>query len=186
MVGTRPQIVLKAAITIRDDNGVIVTTKEAPGGCAVILNSTSGEAVSLKNDEETAAGDAFKRCCKLFGMATEQLRSLRGNKNANSVGDAEAIPTELYRVTLRSDFSRLGKSDGYSANVTIADSDEAMELVVWKAAQEKIEETVPFDRFLQLYIKGKSLNLYGKKATFTPKNGPAKIQLHMVEPYKGE
>lgn len=187
MVGTRPQIILKAAITIRDDNGVVVTTKEAPGGCAVILNSTSGEAVSLKNDEETAAGDAFKRCCKLFGMATEQLKNLRGNKKSESTVDrTEATPTEFYRITLTSNFARLGKSDGYSASVTVEGSDENMELVIWKAAQEKIAEKIPFETFLQKYIKGKTFSLYGKKADFIPKNGPAKVQLHMVEPYCGE
>lgn len=185
-VGSRPQIMLKAAITLKDDNGNIVVTKESPGGCAVIFANTSGEAVSLKNDEESAAGDAFKRCCKMFGMATKQLKDLRDNKKETSLSrsDEAAIPTELYRVTIKEKFSKMGKSDGYSAKVAL-ENGTVTTLVIWKNAQEKIAEKISFEKFLECYLPGKSFSLYGKRTTFTSRNGQRQEQLVMESPYCG-
>lgn len=183
-VGSRPQVMLKAAIAIRDDNGDIVVIKESPGGCPVILSSSSGEAVSVRNDEESAASDAFKRCCKLLGMAGKQLKELRKGMGGSSARDGEVRPTEYYKVVIRENFKKLGK-DGYAASVAI-DGGEVTKLVIWKEAQDKIEETIPMDEFLRLGVPGKSFCLYGRKSTFTPKGGNPQNQLIMEAPYRGE
>ena len=83
VVGTRPQVLLKVSVTIRDDDGNVVVTKESPGGTAVIVSNTTGEPDSVKNDAESAASDGFKRCCKLLGMATKQLKERRGTAHEN-------------------------------------------------------------------------------------------------------
>ena len=185
-VGSRPQVMLKVAITIKDDKGSVVVTKEAPGGCAVILSNNTGEVVSLKNDEESASGDGFKRCCKLLGMATKQLKELRDNKKESTLvqSNEASLPTELYGVTIKERFSKMGKSDGYSAKVSL-ENGTVTTLVIWKSAQEKIAEKIPFERFLECYIPGKSFSLYGKQTTFSGRSGRVQDQLVMDSPYCG-
>jgi len=188
VVGTRPQVILKTAITLRDDNGNVVVTKESPGGSAIILVNETGEAVSVKNDEENAAHDAFKRCCKLFGMGTKQLKEMRSSKksgNATEKEGATSAPTELYRVIIKEKFKTLGnKKNAYAAMVTI-EKDGDYKLVIWSDAVKKIEETLPMEDFLRIGVPGKSFCLYGKKQVFTGNNGKSENQLVMTAPYCG-
>lgn len=183
VVGTRPQVLLKVSITIRDDDGNVVVTKESPGGTAVIVSNTTGEPDSVKNDAESAASDGFKRCCKLLGMAGKQLKQKRGSSGENSGMTAEVTtePTALYRITLQEKFTKLGK-DGYSAMVKVEGGGDT-KLIIWKDAQDKISEKIPFDKFLQCYVPGKSFSLYGQKGTFTGKNNVTTEQIVMVAPY---
>ena len=185
-VGTRPQVLLKVTITIKDDEGNIVAKKESPGGVSVIMDSNSKEAVSVKNDTESAAHDAFKRCCKLFGIGERQLKSIRGNQKKGSSKNMEqtmASPKELYRVTVNEKFKPIGK-DGYTTMVTTEDG-ESLKLIIWKEAQEKISEKLSMEKFLQCYIPGKSFRLYGRKKLFSGNNMQQK-QLIMDAPFCGE
>ena len=184
-VGTRPQVLLRVSVTIRDDSGNVFVTKESPGGAAVIISNTTNEADSVKNDAESAAQDGFKRCCKLLGMAGKQLKEMRGSGSGTIPGSASSeTPTELFKVTLLEEFQSLGK-DGYAAQVVLEGGEE-IKLVIWKDAQDKIEETLPMDDFLRLSKRGKQFCLYGKRNTFTPKKGRPQNQLIMESPFRSE
>ena len=189
LVGTRPQVLLKASISIRDDDGNVVVSKESPGGCPVIVDSANGEAVSVKNDAETAAHDAFKRCCKLLGIGDKQLKQLRDEKRKvgdshKDTGQAKAAPAELFRITVKGQFEKLGR-DGYAAMVAVEGGEDS-KLVIWKDAQERIQEKIPMDKFLRLYVPGKSFSVYARRNTFAGNNAKPQRQLVMVAPYCGD
>lgn len=187
MIGTRPHISLSGSITIRDDEGNSVVTKSSCGGSQVIFSNKADEAVSFKNDLDSATADVFKRCCKRLGIAEAQLKQLRGTDKNNSkkqdVNPAETI--KLFRITLDEAFSSIGK-DGYGAMVHIEGEKDARKLIIWKAAQEKIERYIPIDKFLQYYTAGKEFSVYGYESVFKPRSGKEQLQLIMDAPFHNE
>jgi hypothetical protein len=186
IIGSRPHISLSGSITIRDDNGNIVTTKAACGGTQVIMSNKENEAVLFKNDLESAAADVFKRCCKSLGMAEAQLKQLRGSKGSNE-HNTEADPTEpiaYYRVKLRETFASVGKT-GYGAMVEIEGEDEPRKLMIWKSGQQEIEKHMPMANFIQMFTAGKVFCLYGTKTVFRKKNQSVELQLNFERPYTG-
>lgn len=186
VIGTRPHVSLKGSLTIRDDMGNIVTSKHAPGGAPIVVSNTTQEAVAFKNDQETAASDAFKRCCKLLGMAGSQLKEMNHSGNRNAKSDfPTSEPQMLYRITLKEKFQTIGK-DGYCAMVSVEGEENQFKLIVWKNAQEKIEEKIPMVDFVKKYGPGKTFSVYGTKSVFSQKSGKKEEQLIMDAPYYRE
>lgn len=186
VVGTKPHISLSGKITIKDDEGNVVTKKSSCGGSQVIMSNTSNEPVLLKNDLESASSDVFKRCCKGFGMGNAQLKELRkkGKDQKEFVGINPEEPIALYRVTLREAFSSVGKK-GYGAMVDIEGESEPHKLMIWQNGKEEIEKHISFSKFIQFYGVGKSFSLYGYKYVFHKKNNQEELQLVLERPFTG-
>lgn len=185
IVGTRPHISLTGSITIRDDNGNVVTTKAACGGAQVIMSSESKEAVIFKNDCDTAAEDVFKRCCKSLGIAEAQIKQLRpASTPAKQNVPDPSEPVSLFRVKLKESFSSLG-SAGYGAMVEVQGEQEPRKLVIWKEGQQAIEKFIPMAEFIKAYKAGKEFSLYGYRSTFKGTKGE-QLQLVLNRPFRGE
>lgn len=186
IVGTKPHISLSGTITIRDDDGNVVTQKSACGGCPVIMKNADNEAAAYKNDLESATQDVFKRCCKRLGIAEAQLKQLRreGKGSSEDIG-GNAQTVSLYRVKLRESFSSLGKN-GYSAMVDVEGEDEPRKLVIWQSAIVEIEKYIPIAKFINCYKANMEFSLYGTLNVWKPKNGSSELQLVMEKPYVNE
>lgn len=189
VVGTKPHISLSGTITIRDDDGNVVTSKSACGGCSVIMKKADNEAATYKNDLESATVDVFKRCCKKLGIAEAQLKRLRreGKGSNNISGNMEPATVSLYRVKLRESFSTLGKNNsGYSAMVDVEGEKEPRKLVLWSSAIDEIEKHIPIAKFINNYKANMEFSLYGTLNVWNRNNGQNELQLIMDRPYINE
>lgn len=153
--GTQENIILIGTLTIKNDNGEVVTSKSCAGGCSIIYPTNSTTPTKVSNNAESASIDAFKRCAKMLGVGSDQLREMRKNKsNAHD---------KQYTVKFTSSFST-NTTGGYFANVKVNNEDRV--LVIWKDVQAIIEKTVPMSNFIKLYTPGKTLTVYGKLKTY--------------------
>ena len=175
-------------ITVRDDNGEVVTVKSGVGGADVILKKEDGIPVKPANDSKTAQKDAFKSCCRMLGVGDSQIREKRKEKkqqqrqkNSSSSGSAESV--QLYELTITGTFKSI--KNGFKAPAVIRETGESVQLVLWQNAIEEIEKYLPIAKFIDAY-KNRDLAVYGMRSTFQLKNGGKEEQLVMVRPRCGK
>lgn len=165
-VGTRDHVVLTGTLTIKDDAGVAVASRSSGGGTNIIVAKVTGEATAVKNDAAIASGDVFKRCCRLFGVGDEQMRSIRngGGKRNISANSYEEPDVTMYQVKIKQNFSQFSK--GYKTVVDVEGNGE-LELVIWdSSAKKEIEKHLPIAKFIKLYKPGNTLKLFGYENEF--------------------
>lgn len=184
LVGTRPHIALSGCLSIKDDDGNVVTKKSACGGTQIIMINDSGEAASLKNDLDSAASDVFKRCCKKLGIGEKQLRQLRGSNNQkDSNFSKETHELSLFKIKFKEKFSALGKN-GYAAKVEHEGAE--YKLVIWSNAVPLIEKHYPINEFMDKCKPGITISFYGYKDVFVSRNGNKENQIVFEKPFSGE
>lgn len=184
-IGSRQHIALKGSLIIRDDDGNVFCVKDATGCVPVIIVKETQEAAAAKNDFESAASDAFKRCCKLLGIGRRQLKEERkkGKKSSSERSTASNQPSTLMRVQIKSSWKALG-TKGHSCNVVVLQGGTPAdyELVVWESGRAKIEEIIPMEKFMKLYVPGKEFSLMGHLSVFNGRNGTSRTQIVLDEP----
>ena len=162
-------------LSIKDDDGNVIVSKSA-GGTDTINRNKTGKIVKPANDVKDAVQDAFKACCRMFGVGDVQLRELRkeyeekkkkqksySNSNSNKSDDN---PTEKRKVKflskLKSFSSSSGKFIGYKALVVDTDTGESFMLVVYgDTGVKEIEKTCKMNKFIEFYDNGRELTLFG-------------------------
>jgi hypothetical protein len=70
-------------------------TKEAFGGSSITVNRSTGEVVSVADDLKSAATDALKKCCSLFGVGLDI------NSPADETPPADTRPSSALRSVPR-------------------------------------------------------------------------------------
>lgn len=175
-------------LTIRDDNGNSVASKSSSGGTSIIVRNSDGQVVKASNDAKTATQDAFKSCCRMFGIADGQIREERGKQKKNEGKDSkaasgpasESLNAEKFGIKIVGRFRSIGK--GFKADVVIKETGEKAVLVCWQDAVAEISKFMDFNRFIEVYV-GKELHIYAVRSQFSMKNGTVEEQLIMVKPY---
>lgn len=187
-IGEKTHISCVGTLSIRDDNGNIVTVKSATGGADVITRSSDGVAVKPGNDAKTADHDAFKSCCRMLGIADEQLRARRKGKKSNggttgqtSNSTQSGVQEEKIRVVVMGAFSSLAGGKGYKAPAVIKETGEKVSLVLWKEGMEAVKKYMTLGEFFDKY-KSKEFSIVATRNTFTPRNGTKEEQLIMLRP----
>lgn len=161
----RPYIKATCSIEIIDDNGKVLLTRTGIGGSRVIQGKDNGSVVNIGNDMDSACMDAFKRCCKEFGISSDKVG--KGNKLGSTERrrPTENHDTKVYRICYLSDFSQKGNK-GYSASVKVDDVE--YELVVWNDAAGIMSEKLGREWFRRGY-SGKSGSVKASEGSYQGK-----------------
>jgi hypothetical protein len=158
--GDEQSIIGIGNLQLRNDEGEVVAIRSSSGGCVITKLKQTSKPVKVSNDAESAANDIFKRCAKLFGVGSEQLREMRKNpKIAGSTSVKTSNDSILFSAKIITPFSTNSKN-GYNATVEIEGAKK--QLIIWQDIQEIIIQTVPMDSFVSLYKPGTTLKFYGK------------------------
>lgn len=202
-VGEKKHISTVGKVTIRDDDGRVVSVKSATGDADVICKKVENpgdkpQAVKPGNDAKTAAHDAFKGCCRMLGVGDEQLRDKRkgnGNKGGTKSSNSASRPSgsssnnangteEVVRVVVGGAFKSL-QGKGYKAPAVIKETGEKVSLILWNDGIEAVKKYMPLADFLEKY-KDKEFSVVATRASFTMKNGTVEEQVTMIRPYCGK
>lgn len=162
----RPYIKSECTITVLDDDGKVLLTRSGIGGSKVIQVKDSGAVKNIGNDMDSACIDAFKRCCKEFGISSPYVG--KGNRlNATGHRAVTESKTEcrVYQICYISDFSPKGRK-GYSANVKVGDTE--YELVVWDDAASIMSTRLGNEWFKRGY-SGKSGQIKASEGSYQGK-----------------
>ena len=158
--GSQQNLIVIGTLTIRNDDGEIVSSRSCAGGCTIIYPNKSDSPVKVSNNAESASKDALKRCAKLYGIGSDQLREKRkGNKSSKTSNyTSSSITAEILTA-----FSTNSKG-GYTCTVKI--DNEERQLIIWEDIQDIISETVPMDKFIQMYKPGTTFKFIGRFSTY--------------------
>lgn len=176
--GPQQNIIVNAELTIYDDEGKVVASRGCGGAYSIKYatpkkDDVTGEIkepkpVKVANDVENACYDAFKKCCKLFGISTKQLREIKSlapssrNSNSNNWDEKEIVAKVVSSV------SSIGQTGGYG--VTIEIGGEKIPLKIWKEGIAKLKENPNFQ--LDSFVKmkpGTELSFIGKEGFYSGK-----------------
>lgn len=136
-------IVVDGVLTLHCDDGTNIS-KGSLGGAQIIKNK-NGIAISIPNDANNAANDAFKRCAKLFGVGRKR-----------KVLELKEQTEELFKLEIHSPFLMLPKG-GVKAKSSEGD------IIFWQREWEKLSE-----KYTQFRIgeKIKNITFYGVRKTY--------------------
>lgn len=198
VVGDKMHISCIGTLTIRDDEGNVVTVKSENGDADVICKK-DGAVVKSGNDAKTASHDAFKSCCRMLGVGDYQLRDKRkGGKNNNDSstssnagnrqqsaqsnnGNVAAASEACYRICVTGGFTSLNNK-GYKAPAVLSETGEKVSLILWKEGIAAVEAAgVPIGEFLKKSIN-REFSVIGERTTFSMRNGSTEEQLIMLRP----
>lgn len=186
-------------LSIKDDAGAVVARKSAQGGATITLSSDEGKAIKPKNDITNATHEAFKSCCRMYGIAEKQIREKREalemeqkNKKTQGAKSAEPKTTKKddasYRVEIRGKYQDIRKKSGqhigYKVPVVDLSTGSAFMLVLYDdGAVKAIEEHgVPIKEFKRLYTEGKRISVVG----YESRRNDGEEQLIMKKPVTKE
>lgn len=159
--GSQQNFIVIGTLTIKNDDGETVVSRSCPGGCTIIYPTNSDTPSKVSNNAETVAKDSFKRCAKMFGVGSDQLREIRKEKKKKNT--TKSMEDSLMKAEIVSSFSTNSKG-GYIATVKV--DGESMQLIIWKDAQEIIKQTLPMEKFVESYKPGKILTFYGRLSSY--------------------
>lgn len=181
-IGEKTHISCIGTLSIRDDNGNVVTIKSATGDADVITRNIDGAAVKSGNDAKTADHDAFKSCCRMLGIGDAQLRAMRNGKKSNgSGGSGSSVKEEEIRVLVCGEFKPLG-GKGYKAPAVIKETGEQVALILWKEGVEAVQKYMKLADFFKAY-KNKEFTVVGTRNRFNGNNGKTEEQVIMLRPH---
>ena len=150
------QVLLSSSLTIYDDNGNEIITKEASGASQVIIVKDTQRPKSFKSDIAAAESDGLKQICKKIGIGERQLIEL--NKKKKSPNTAKNLgENKTIKVSIVGDFRKNDKM--LKAACLTPDGDNA-ELVIFQNKYKYIEEKLSIDEFCRLYAN-KSITIEG-------------------------
>ena len=192
-IGEKVHVSTVGKMTIRDDNGSVVAVKSSTGDADVICKRETGEAVKAGNDSKIAAHDAFKGCCRMFGIGDEQLRDKRKGKGgkkpavaqqSTQPGTQTPASEEVLRVVVCGAFKSL-QGKGYKAPAAIKETGEKVSLILWQEGIEAVQKYMPLADFLEKY-KNKEFGVVATRNSFEMRNGTKEEQVIMLRPYCGK
>ena len=99
-------VVVVGKLTIIDDDGNVVASRQVPGGCDIAFSTSTPDktASELKSAVAAASTEAYKNCWQEFGVGADAVSyPKKGKTNANA--GSNATDTEYYDVKFLSDFS---------------------------------------------------------------------------------
>lgn len=159
--GRQQNFIVRGTIRIYDDDRNLVVEKSCAGASNIIYKNivdangkkNSGDIpAKVSNDVEAACIDAFKRCCKLFGVGIMK-KTVRTNNSSSPKGSVSFM-----EPIIKNAFSTFNKN---ALKATVNYNNKTYPLIIWGEQVQEIKNRCSLEKFLSAYIPGKTFKFYG-------------------------
>lgn len=140
-IGSNYSISLRGTLTVKDDEGCVITTRTCPGGSDITFQRESPDRVSveIKSSVAAAASNAFVKCWQSMGVANQV--DFRSRKKSSSTPSASISSGESRWYNVRFDSNFTVNVEKMTATADVRVDEKVVELTILKSGIRWLAET---------------------------------------------